>query len=499
MPLSLRLMGILILAFGSGCGSGHVTPKYQPYYIPTGGCTDEVGPELETEAFRTLGADLGFVNGGDRLILEQLRGDTAKFRVSVDGIPHCTRRVIASGPNTSGQRSLPPIADRDPWHDPDDTIAIVEQLTGTTIDLRSVPEACWFESDDALHPAWMFEGLAAGKPTRWFASGDTIFRQNELTFFMDGTATIYDSHPGSPFVEVPLRDLDGSGFLSNPRFITDLPSDIPRAHSPDFRFEYSTSDIRFNELSVFANAERMATFLEREEFGYNMNCLPIHLRMPDRTKSHEGEWEPVNNAAYIPPNFNSEGSFALIRIGEGDGVGLKSLMLDADVIYHEIGHHVVFRTLKSTAYNSRMIHEAMADYFLFAKTGNACVGEGICPAGTDNCWTSRCLRTGENDMRLTDDDLPSGYHQRSQILSGMLWDLRRELGAGVMDRLAFAAVDNFLWESDFADFIFAFMLADQKLNDGVHACRIFDAAISRGLKKKLRHLDCNDFAQPYSR
>lgn len=81
---------------------------------------------------------------------------------------------------------------------------------------------------------------------------------------------------------------------------------------------------------------------------------------------------------------------------------LTNLPVDADVIGHEFGHHIIYQTITSVSGESLILHEGLADYFTFAHTKDDSLGESICPAGSLACWTKgQCLRTANNDINFS--------------------------------------------------------------------------------------------------
>ena len=93
---------------------------------------------------------------------------------------------------------------------------------------------------------------------------------------------------------------------------------------------------------------------------------------------------------------------------------------------------------------SLVLHEGLSDFFTFARTGNACLGESICPATSDFCYVpNQCLRTGDNDLALGDAISSPEPHMKSQFISG-LWDLikKDKAPANVWAALVLKAVKN---------------------------------------------------------
>jgi hypothetical protein len=360
-------------------------------------------------------------------------------------------------------------------------------------------EACWWPDGELLRPAWELELEAGGERVRGFVGGGleglTVFRAAPVGFDAKGSIRLAKGEGGVGLADVMLDgSFDGSGYLRGPHFRTIVPKSIEPAFSPDLTFAFEPQDPRFAQATAFAHAERMLQWLTLPEHSYefDLGCAPISLEI--HAVFGRGD---VNNARYVPAVETDDGKPA-IRIGDGDGRALMNLALDFDVISHELGHHVVYRAVKDTDdYESVVIHEALADYLNFAMTGDACLGESICPIGSDWCEVaSRCLRTGDNLLNLAQPDLPRDTHRRSQVLSGLLWSLRARLGDELTTPLVFKAIEFLLPRSSYRDFVVALLLADAERNAGQNACGIHAAAVERGLGARIADLACESYAQP---
>ena len=195
-----------------------------------------------------------------------------------------------------------------------------------------------------------------------------------------------------------------------------------------------------------------------------------------------------NNAVYIP-------SGPYIRIGDGDGEILQNLGTDGDVVSHELGHHVIFQSLTSTSGESLVLHEGLADFLTFSRTGDACLGESICPANPayNICEVQgQCLRTADNDITFEGENWPNEVHKRGQLISGLLRDLSVEYGIEeqTITKTTLRAITYLAASSGYRDFIVSMLVADKELNNEQHGCTIWEAAIERGLEERLEGLSC---------
>ena len=209
------------------------------------------------------------------------------------------------------------------------------------------------------------------------------------------------------------------------------------------------------------------------------------------------------NNAFFQPTDAETGDLGQIKLGDGDGVELKELGVDADVVAHEFGHQVVYTTLKTAArcYETLALHEGLADFFAFARTQDACLGESICPEGTGLCIKPQCLRSGELDIKYGDaswlawSNFDTCYaHKNGQLFSSMLWDLRTQDSVPHEDlaRLVFKAVTYFREDSGFRDFLLTLFMADAELYQGRYHQRIKAGIEQRGLGKLVQDVTAND-------
>jgi hypothetical protein len=351
---------------------------------------------------------------------------------------------------------------------------------------------CFVVRDGAAAPAWDARAWIDGAPYRILGNGDVVHDVEREGFHASGSARVYDTGPkDGQLVDVAFTDLaEGTERLQTNRFSIVNDDDSDAAVSATRAYAFDPNDSRFVETSLFAHAEQMAAFY-LENGGLINHCLPIVLHAHAMVKDQRGVLTP-NNAQYVPAIYNENG-LPRIDVGDGDGKDLDNLGKDFDVVAHELGHHVIYRKLTSQKDESAVIHEGLADALVFARTGNACLGESICPPG-GGCWLDgECLRTADNELKLTDEDLPPYPHLRSQFLSGMLWDLGKSIGHDVVAKTILGSIDYLQAKSGYTDLIKGLMAADKQLHAGANACAIYDAALARGLADAIAGLQCDDY------
>ncbi len=372
-----------------------------------------------------------------------------------------------------------------------------------TAEVRSA-ERCLALENGALEPAWQIFARIDGLPYRIVSGPGGVREVEAQVLHAAGTATVYRRNVlESATTPFPL-DLDGDGTrLSSARFkLVDKAGALagPTAAGGVFAPEPGTPE--FTDVSMFAHAEEMlAWFAQYTGFGA-ADCLPIELEA-HATVILPNKKESSNNAVYLAA-WNQKSGNPRIALGDGDGNTLQNIGTDFDAVSHELGHHFVYRVVKALDFEpSLVIHEGLADFFVFAYTGDTCLGESLCPESSGACiLPGRCLRIGDSDvsgMKFHNETYAKySYHAKSQALSGFLIALGREPTIGVDDatKIAFASIEFLKAKSTLADFVLAILLADKAAFKGVHACAIVAKAKEHGLNEETLGVDCNAYVVP---
>jgi len=278
---------------------------------------------------------------------------------------------------------------------------------------------------------------------------------------------------------IQLTGMSSGGSLCSAKFQTVLPDGAPRAFSSNSQFFFDPSDIRFKETSFFTNVNTHSNWFLSLGILTAWPGPKVDLLM-DGTNDYAND-----TSVFIPSTSNTPPT---IKVGAGDGTLLQNLYIDYDVVSHELGHHVVYQTLKTTSGESLVIHEGLADYFVYGDTQYPCLGNLICPKGSTICYSATCLRTGLYPLNYGDPNLPTEAHKESQILSSMLWDIGNGnssrgitgIGVDLTTKDVLKAVDFFPSNAGFTDFISSLMKADKALNSSANCATIETAAQSRG-------------------
>lgn len=171
----------------------------------------------------------------------------------------------------------------------------------------------------------------------------------------------------------------------------------------------------------------------------------------------------------------------------------RNFALSAQVLVHETTHAVMERLLGgpndvfcSSTFQSRALGEGIADYMAISYTDNPVLG-GYAGAnaisGLRRAAYDRQERTAADFL----DPRPV-IHDAGEIIGAALWDLREELGAGVVDALVVQSLSLLPCDPNFVDFRDALLAADQALNGGgvsqeggANAAAIWTAFAARGL------------------
>lgn len=431
-----------------------------------------------------------------------------EFRFRVKGIPLCGFQVRGhelSGGSSVVMGNVPdvdlyePAPDRD-W--PDSALAAekakdhLAESSGAPFESISVRQAkrCFYVTNRSLLPVWEMTLVAQGALYEVRADGYEVVSTRPLFFSIDGVAKVFKSNRrDTAIVDIPLPGLKGDGTLTSEFLRTIVPDGKPKASEPSNVFAYDPEDYRFEEVMVYAQAQSHFDFFTKLGFSwYGPKPLDIKPNTPPPGSSGP-------NNALFQPGDEGAGIFPTITIDAGDKKTLQNLVSDGDVVSHEFGHHVVYKTLKSTEGESLVLHEGLSDFFVFSRTGDPCLGETICPEKSLACvQVGQCLRTAANPMVYGDQTWkmwagPNNRlgHRHSQLISGYLWDLRTSGGFSGDDlaKVTIKAVSLFAETSGFCDFLTALLAADRELYASSHESVIREKAEKRGLGNFLAQVN----------
>lgn len=242
----------------------------------------------------------------------------------------------------------------------------------------------------------------------------------------------------SEIQSVPLKHLSGQQELASSPLKVRTKSNAP-AVAEHGQFVFDSSDDRLKQVQVYYDIiESMEWFKQKFQFNLEQPLLvEMSMGFPDKT-----------NAAFY---YRSK-----INLGDGDGNTYKDMPLDPSITRHESVHAVIDQIAGLVNENeSASLNEALADYFTAAQRNNSKMGEISYKKGD-------AKRNLSNSMKFSEKN-GATYHD-SLILSGMLWQIRSDVGAETTDQLVWETVKRLHPLSDFADFRLEFLSELKKLS-----------------------------------
>jgi len=345
---------------------------------------------------------------------------------------------------------------------------------------------CYNVNGGNLVPMWDATIEIGGLPYQMVGDPYEVVMLQPQFFDVAGKVQSFETNTKAGTLKTFTIELNGDKTLSSEFFQTVLSNGAARASSDNHNFIYTESSPFFAEASVFSHANAQYEFVKG--IGYNwVGPKPMLLEV------HQTFSGKVNNALFRPAESTDTGK-PTISVGDGDGQILGNLPTDSDVVAHEFGHHTVYRALKSTSGESLILHEGLADFFAYARTGDDCLGESICPNGSRACWVmNQCLRTANNDLNYKADNYLglTEMHLKSQLVSGMLWDLRKlnKIPAADLTQLVHKAVDYLQPKSDLDDLVIALVTADKEAFGKKYGPAIVEIASARGFTEVVSQID----------
>ena len=270
-----------------------------------------------------------------------------------------------------------------------------------------------------------------------------------------------DVVPEAAYVDVILRDLDGTGYLEGPYVSTRLTDE--RAYEPTLQFHYTREDDRFEEVMVYYHIDAVARYLKGLGFDF------------------------VDNGPPIPVNVHSDHSDAPFydyftrKIHLGDG-GVDDAE-DAEVIVHEYGHVIQYRQVGGWFGTGE--GEAMSEGFcdFLAASYFSAVSDGF-PDTTVCDWEWVHSTTGGravNSDKYYPEDTGGSTHEDGMIWSAALWELFEALGRDASIRLVIKSHDRLSVDAGFLDGAKALLAADRDLNNGANVKLIRGIMERRGI------------------
>jgi len=296
------------------------------------------------------------------------------------------------------------------------------------------------------------------------ASGELLTSYNRLSLFSGTIAgQITGSADNKPFVDVTVRageeatgtDENGVFNVSADNFGAALENSHLNVGNDDQAdallsgsvgssvFYFDDSNSTEAERDAYYQINRVYRYF-KGVFGYDRLDIPL----PVTVFSHEVDDDFWGCVAYYDPAEKK------IELGRG-GCGNGNFALSADILIHEYIHAVVnqiYSLPNIPGSESGAINEGLSDYYAASLNNDSQVGE-------DALATSRNV---DNSLKIP-EDWTGEIHQDSQIFSGALWDIRKQLGALETDRLIYNALYGY--RRNFEDFMYQMIVEDDNDQD----------------------------------
>lgn len=359
--------------------------------------------------------------------------------------------------------------------------------TGLKMDGKPKGKLVILPYSDGFRLAWKVL-IPASKPHgRWVyyisaQDGSVLGGYNDMD---DATASgdVFDHHPDAgPVVTRSLTHLNGAGRELDGSFIRVINDDDPEAYETDGIFSYSAGSTHFDEVMVYYHATEFQKYIGGQ-VGY------LFLNYPNSKVQVQATVHYGIGAGASSPN--------ILEFSDGDGLTYNDFAKEDNVIAHEYMHliteDIAYNGLDATfAHNYNQtdaMDEGFSDYFGGSYAGSPDIGVYVVIGPGQ-------LRDMENNYTISDwddpnDPLPaSNYHQGSLIFTGVLWDLRQQLGINNANVLIFEGLQNINQsDPDFVDGRDAILAADFAVNGGANSEFIQNTFADRGIGTPAPSLD----------
>ena len=371
------------------------------------------------------------------------------------------------------------------------------RLNSSELNYKEEKELCYEIREKKLLPAWRVK-LSKGKlPYEALIHNEKILSLRPLFFQETGIFYVNDESDelGSKVFTIKRYDLedvasDGELCTEEVHVVPQLEEEIAKSINLVFKFDPETNYDFFAQTSAFVYANLQARYIEGLNFLGKWYGPQILIVL-------DKEGDGLNNGAqYIPSDGTN---YPVILLPKGDGVLLVYVDLDNEAIQHEIMHHRIFYAITYTRGESLVLHEGLADTFVMLRTESPCLGEHLC-VNDSLCVLEGCLRTAENDYRVDSPYLPSSAHLKSQLISGLFWDLALLIGYDEVANWLNYSIDYLPKKADFEDLAVVFyyklisLYEEGKIKDFDSYCSsLMEVYEKRGFDTYLeeRNLSCD--------
>jgi hypothetical protein len=290
------------------------------------------------------------------------------------------------------------------------------------------------------------------------ASNAKLLHAEDLWFAVDGVSNLFAENAVVSGATKPLKLpdlLDGTRLISRLLRVLTCNDDIAlykncrlgiRGFHGEFQAPYDSP--RYDETNAYYS---MSTAMEQHrnfmgeaarktfaDFGL-IDVMDVFVR----ARSAKPPSSP-DNAFYSPDGVDGSGVPAIVvgtgwePGGEKEDSRFHRLGKNADVFFHEFGHHIVFRSIKSREEQSGGLHEGYSDYFAYAMTNNNRLAEGSGVGGGN-----AAVREGSMNGLLSSIYIADDIYSHGAFWASTLWETRKSLGK-IED---YYVLDGLVWDS----------------------------------------------------
>lgn len=246
--------------------------------------------------------------------------------------------------------------------------------------------------------------------------------------FINATAELFPSGPTqSQIQQVLLQKLIGDRTLTSNKVRVRTEAEQVALSDEKNQFQFLVDDVRFAQAQVFFYVSQALSWFEK-----NLSFeLPFFLDV----ETQKGYPEKTNTAFYYQNK---------IRLGDGDGEAFAQIPLDPSIVTHE-SLHAVIDAVSGLSFEEEggSLNEGYADFFTAVQLKNPRMGEY-------SYKKAPFKRTIENEKKLSDKN--GGLYHDSGIVSGLLWNLYKELDQKKALEIAWQVLLRLNPASDFESF-----------------------------------------------
>ncbi|MFN7727717.1 MAG: hypothetical protein ACK5P7_01030 [Bdellovibrio sp.] len=316
-------------------------------------------------------------------------------------------------------------------------------------ELLSDIEVVLLEMRGALTPVYAMDLLNFDNTgvERWYLKPNfRVVKRLAVSSYFDHTAFVFDPQKMTQVQEVILKGLMNSKFLETDslRVKTRHPEGVNILDGP---FQFQTEDPKFYQAQAFFFVQKALKFFE----------FDLGFRLPVRVEVETSMGYPQKtNAAFT---YNNQ-----IRLGDGDSQIYQNIPNDPTVVIHEVAHilNSVIAHLPNQG-EGGSLNEGFADFFTASYLNTPLMG-------------SYSFKQGSARRNLEDvvnyKDKSGSLYGDSKIVSGTLWQIRKELGADVSQKLALRTLTRLGASNSLADFSNAVTLAAREHLDSEQIIKI---------------------------